>query len=155
MTDSAEYDPSRIDRLLDAIELVKANHRHEARLLLRDLIREDSDFEDAWLWMSVAVDSLDQASVCLDNVLRVNPHNYEAAGALYRIRIPEMKMRKRRSHLRMYRDMAFTVMWIIIIATFVGVYLTYAPLIDDAADDAFSTATSRAAVVTVTPHEAE
>jgi hypothetical protein len=48
----------RIDKLLDAIELVKANRRSEARHVLRDLIREDNDFEDAWLWMSVAVDSL-------------------------------------------------------------------------------------------------
>jgi hypothetical protein len=122
---------SRIDRLLDAIELIKANRRDEARVLLRDLIREDSDFEDAWLWMSLAVDTLDQASVCLDNVLRINPNNYEAAGALYRIRVPEMEMHKRRSRLRMYRDMAIGVMWLIIAVTFVGVYLTYAPMIDD------------------------
>lgn len=124
---------SHIDRLLDAIELIKANHRDEARVLLRDLIREDSDFEDAWLWMSLAVDTLDQASVCLDNVLRINPNNYEAAGALYRIRIPEIEMQKRRSRLRMYRDMAVGVMWLIITVTFVGVYLTYAPLTDEAA----------------------
>ncbi|NJL57633.1 hypothetical protein HC928_22755, partial [bacterium] len=39
--DSQEFDPaSRIDRLLDAIELVKADHREEARSVLRELIRE-------------------------------------------------------------------------------------------------------------------
>jgi hypothetical protein len=155
MNNSGEHDPERIDRLLDAIELIKANHRDEARLLLRDLIREDSDFEDAWLWMSVAVDSLDQASVCLDNVLRVNPRNYEAAGALFRIRIPEMKMKKRRSHLRMYRDMAFTVMWIIIIATFIGVYLNYSLAIDSTTDVALSTGTARAATAIVATRESE
>jgi hypothetical protein len=133
MSDAAP-DPSRIDRLLDAVELIKANQRDEARGLLRDLIREDSDFEEAWLWMSVAVDSLDQASVCLDNVLRVNPGNFEAAGALYRIRIPEMQMQKRRARLRMSRDMAFGIMWIIIIVAFIGVYLTYEPLMQ-AVDD--------------------
>ena len=144
MTD-AEHEPSRIDRLLDAIELVKANRRDEARHLLRDLIREDSDFEEAWLWMSVAVDSLDQASVCLDNVLRVNPDNYEAAGALYRIRIPEMKMKKRRSHLRMYRDMAFTIMWLLVIGSFIGMYLTFAPMLDEASNELLATGTARAA----------
>jgi hypothetical protein len=121
-------DPTRIDRLLDAIELIKANRRAAAHDLLRELIREDSDFEDAWLWMSVAVDSLDQAAVCLDNVLRVNPRNYEAAGALYRIQIPELKMKKRRARLRMRRDMAIGLMWLIIIVAFVGVYLTYSSL---------------------------
>jgi hypothetical protein len=155
MTD-AEHEPSRIDRLLDAIELVKANRRDEARHLLRNLIREDSDFEEAWLWMSVAVDSLDQASVCLDNVLRVNPDNYEAAGALYRIRIPEMKMKKRRSHLRMYRDMAFTILWLLVIGSFIGMYLTFAPMLDEASNELLATGTARAArTIVITPFEDE
>jgi hypothetical protein len=124
MTDHAE----RIDRLLDAIELVKADRRSEARHLLRDLIREDNNFEDAWLWMSVAVDSLDQSSICLDNVLRVNPKNTEAAGALYRIRIPEMAMEQRRSRLRFYRDLSLTSMWIVITALLTAAFLTISSL---------------------------
>jgi hypothetical protein len=120
MTDQDQA-AARIDRLLDAIELVKANRRREARDLLRELIQEDNDFEDAWLWMSVAVDSLDQSSICLDNVLRVNPKNSEAAGALYRIRIPEMEMEKRRTRLRFYRDLSFMAMWLLIFfALFAG-----------------------------------
>ena len=119
-----DRDPAEhIDRLLDAIELVKANRRAEARHLLRDLIHEDNNFEDAWLWMSVAVDSLDQSSICLDNVLRVNPKNAEAAGALYRISIPELELEKRRARLRLYRDFALTAMWVVI-----GLILTSAVL---------------------------
>ena len=119
MIDQASAE-ARIDRLLDAIELVKENRRDEARTLLRDLIREDNDFEDAWLWMSVAVDSLDQSSICLDNVLRINAKNSEAAGALYRIRIPEIAMEKRRTRLRFWRDVAFSVMWLLILGTLFG-----------------------------------
>jgi len=115
---------SRVDRLLDAIDLVKANRREEARQLLRELIREDNDFEDAWLWMSVAVDSLDQSSICLDNVLRVNPRNYEAAGALYRIRVPEIRRERRRSRLRMYRDLAAALLWLIILSSLFGAMFT-------------------------------
>ncbi|MBN8637696.1 MAG: hypothetical protein J0M07_20420 [Anaerolineae bacterium] len=133
MTESTDA-AARIDRLLDAIELVKTNRRREARELLRDLIEEDSDFEDAWLWMSVAVDSLDQSSICLDNVLRVNPKNSEAAGALYRIRIPEIEMEKRRTRLRFYRDIAFMSMWVLILLslfagfnTIMGVVAASAP----------------------------
>lgn len=106
---------SRIDRLIDAIELVKLERREEARALLRELIREDNNFEDAWLWMSVAVDSLDQSSLCLDNVLRVNPDNIQAAGALYRIRESEMRMEKRRSRLRFYRDASLALMWLLVL----------------------------------------
>ncbi|MEO0563382.1 MAG: hypothetical protein AAF125_14835 [Chloroflexota bacterium] len=105
----------RIDRLLDAIELVEADRRDEAQTLLRELIREDGNFESAWLWMSVAVDTLDQSTVCLDNVLRVNPKNHQAAGALYRIREPEILMQRRRGRMVLYRDTAFVVMWVFIL----------------------------------------
>jgi hypothetical protein len=101
----------RIDRLLDAIELVEADRRAEARDVLRELIREDGDFEYAWLWMSVAVDNIDQSSVCLDNVLRVNPANHQAAGALQRLRAPEYEMHQRRSRTAFYRDASFLLLW--------------------------------------------
>lgn len=116
----------RIDRLLDAMDLVKEDRRDEARHLLRDLIREDNNFEDAWLWMSVAVDSLDQSSICLDNVLRVNPANLEAAGALYRIRVPELEQEKQRARLRLRRDLAIAGMWALVLIVLFAVLLTYA-----------------------------
>jgi hypothetical protein len=118
-------DTTHIDRLMDAIELVKANRREEARHLLRELIREDSNFEDAWLWMSLAVDSLDQSSVCLDNVLRVNPDNSQAAGALYRIRKPEILEERRRGRIRLYRDLSFTLMWLLIVIMLYAMLFSY------------------------------
>lgn len=117
--------PDRIDRLLDAIELVKADRREEARILLRELIREDSNFEEAWLWMSLAVDSLDQSSVCLDNVLRVNPRNMQAAGALYRLRESELAMEKRRDQYRFYRDLATVLLWLLSLGLMAAVTITY------------------------------
>ncbi len=114
----------QIDRLLDAIELVKADRREEARVMLRELIQQDADFEDAWLWMSVAVDSLDQSSVCLDNVLRVNPRNMPAAGALYRLREPEMRMEKRRARLQMIQRVLLVVFWVMILGMLFAVLFT-------------------------------
>jgi len=115
----------RIDRLLDAIELVKVERTEEARNLLRELIRDHNDFEDAWLWMSVVVDTLDQSEICLDNVLRVNPENIQAAGALYRLRESEMGMEKRRNRLRMYRDLSLVLMWVVVVGLLYAVLLTY------------------------------
>ena len=57
-------------------------------------------------------------------MLRVNPKNNEAAGALYRIRIPELQMQKQRTRLRLYRDAALTSMWLIIMALLVAVFMT-------------------------------
>jgi hypothetical protein len=73
--------------------------------------------------MSVAVDSLDQASICLDNVLRVNPRNTEAAGALYRITIPELELEKRRSRLRLYRDFTQTLFWFLILLILLSAFI--------------------------------
>jgi hypothetical protein len=119
-----EGSETRIDRLLDAIDLIKENRREDALHLLRELIREDNDFEDAWLWMAVAVDSLDHSSLCLDNVLRVNPNNAVAAGALYRLRESEFQMEKRRAKLRFYRDLCLSLMWLLFIGLLFAVLLT-------------------------------
>lgn len=116
---------ARIERLMDAIDLVKDEHRDEARIALHDLIREDPDFQDAWLWMSVAVDSLDQASICLDNVLRINPKNAAAASALYRIRIPELATERRRTRLRMARDLSASLLWLTIMASLCGALASF------------------------------
>lgn len=132
--DGQEFDPAaRIDRLLDAIELVKEDRREEARAMLREMIREDSNFEAAWLWMSVAVDSFDQSAICLDNVLRLNPGNIQAAGALYRMREDEMRMEKRRSQLRFYRDLSLVVLWLLVIGLLFSVLMTLGPYLPDPA----------------------
>ncbi len=125
MTTSEGETASRIDRLLDAIELVQLDRREEALSLLRELIREDNDFEDAWLWMSVAVDSTDQSALCLDNVLRINPNNHLAAGSLYVLRAGEMAMEQRRARFRLYRDLSLGGMWALVLVLLFSVLVTY------------------------------
>jgi hypothetical protein len=116
---------ARVDRLLDAIDLVQDNRPEEARTLLRQLIREDNDFEDAWLWLSITVDSLDQSSLCLDNVLRVNPNNTLASGALYRLRESEIRMEQQRGRLRFVRDLSLGLLWVLVIALLYAVLFSY------------------------------
>jgi hypothetical protein len=116
---------ARVDHLLDAIELIKAGECDAALPLLRALIHEDNDFEDAWMWMSVAVETLDQSSVCLDNVLRINPVNQAAAGALHRIRQPEMRLQQQRARLRFYRDVFAGGMWLLTVLLLLGMMAAY------------------------------
>lgn len=113
-TDSQDKQNHKIDRLLDAIELVKADKQSEALPILRDLIREDSNFEDAWLWMSLAVDEMDQSIICLDNALRINPDNVQASTALYHLRQVELAAEKKRDELRRYRDFSAIALWVLI-----------------------------------------
>lgn len=115
----------KVDRLLDAIELIKADKRGEAMPILRSIIREDSNFEDAWLWMSVAVDEIDQSIICLDNVLRINPDNLDASTALYHLRQADLRVEKRRVRLRQYRDLALFAFWLLVGIILVAIMLSY------------------------------
>jgi len=123
--DPQEHPPkNRIDRLLEAIELVENDCAEDARSILRVLIQENSDYEDAWLWMSVAVDSLDQAVICLDNVLRINPNNVNAASSLYRLRIAEFGDEHKRAQLRTYRDWAMVALGILIMGLLFAILIS-------------------------------
>jgi hypothetical protein len=122
---NAQDKADRIDQLYDAIELVKAGRRREALPILRRLIGEDKDFEDAWLWMSVAVDSPDQSAVCLDNVLRINPANAHASGALYRLRETEMRSEHHRARIRGYRDFALSALWLLSLGVIFAIFFTF------------------------------
>ena len=124
MSGSAEA-ASKIDRLYDAIDLIKADERDAALRLLRQLVNEYNDFEEAWLWMSVAVESLDLSAICLDNVLRVNPDNAYAAAALHRIREQEMLLEKRRTRLSFYRDFSWLIMWLLVLALLYAMLFAY------------------------------
>ncbi len=115
---------SPVERLMDAIDLIEAGDKESARSILRGLIRENSNFEDAWLWMSVAVDSIDQSVVSLENVLRINPRNTYAAEALYRLRQPDIQSERERSRLTFIRDSARIILWILVLT------LLFAVLID-------------------------
>jgi hypothetical protein len=103
------------EQLVGAIELVKQERRKEARELLRALIQEDNDFEAAWLWMAVVVDSLDLSEICLDNVLRINSNNAQAAEMLYRLREHEMSAKKDHYRLLLGRNLSLGLFWLLVI----------------------------------------
>ena len=118
----------QVERLMDAIEHLTADRRGDARGVLRELIAENSDFEDAWLWMSLAVDSLDQSAVCLDNALRVNPANDRAAAALLRLRAGDLILAVQRGRYKLFRDLALTSMWLLVVISLCAALATFGAL---------------------------
>ncbi|MCA9889869.1 MAG: hypothetical protein KC546_15925 [Anaerolineae bacterium] len=122
---STSRSADQIDRLLDAVEHIQAGHQELARPLLQQLIREDSNFEDAWLWMSVAVDDVDQTIVCLDNVLRINPKNDRAALALSRLQAEDMVDEAERARLRGRRDLYLFIFWLVSGLILLGIFLWF------------------------------
>ncbi len=64
--------------LEQAIASLKVGRRAEARRLLESVLFSDPQNEQAWLWMSGAVDNDEERIICLENVLAINPYNQRA-----------------------------------------------------------------------------
>ena len=115
----------QIDSLLDAIDHIQAGDREAARPILQQLIRDDSDFEDAWLWMSVAVEHVDQSMVCLENVLRINPRNTYAVNALGRLRANDILEERLRDRLQLLRDSFLGLFWLVVAGVMIALFVWF------------------------------
>lgn len=79
----AQGDP--VAQLNQAIELFKAGEREEAFSLLRALTQQRPDMEMAWMWLAAVTEDTDQKISALQRVLKINPANEKARGALTRL----------------------------------------------------------------------
>ncbi|GMQ78052.1 MAG: hypothetical protein BMS9Abin02_0549 [Anaerolineae bacterium] len=71
--------------LTRGIEAVQRGERAEAVDLLMGVVEIDRENEQAWLWLSRAVESDEQKKVCLENVLALDPENEFAKEELDKI----------------------------------------------------------------------
>ena len=74
MTENAQAD----ELLWRGIAAAKAGRKEHARQILMSVVELDERNELAWLWLSGAVDSLENRRVCIENVLAINPDNASA-----------------------------------------------------------------------------
>ncbi len=68
-----------------AVAAYKAGNKHEARELLLDVVEQDERHEQAWLYLSALVTTLDEQQICLENVLAINPDNQRAKKGLEKV----------------------------------------------------------------------
>ncbi len=74
---------SNADSLVrDAIAVYRSGKKDEARNLLLQAVDIDERHEQAWLWLSAVVDSVEDQITCLENVLTINPNNEKAQQGL-------------------------------------------------------------------------
>ncbi|MBN1583814.1 MAG: L,D-transpeptidase family protein [Anaerolineae bacterium] len=71
-------------------KLVRARDMERARHVLRQVIRQSPDYEQAWLWLAMASENPRQAQACWRQVLRIHPGNTRAIQALDRIKEPSV-----------------------------------------------------------------
>jgi hypothetical protein len=70
----------------EGISAFKAGRRQEALKMLSRATELDERNEEAWLWLSAVVDTLENQQICLENVLAINPNNTRALQGLEAIR---------------------------------------------------------------------
>lgn len=66
----------------EGINAYRAGSKDEARALLYKAVELDEQHEQAWLWLSAVVDSVEDQQTCLENVLTINPNNERARDGL-------------------------------------------------------------------------
>jgi len=78
----------------EAIRLYRANKRDEAQTMLLKATELDENNEQAWMWLSAVVDSVEDQMVCLENVLVINPSNADAKRGLDLLKAQQTKEQK-------------------------------------------------------------
>lgn len=72
-------------KLSQAISLIKAGDKQAAFPILRQLIQEEPNNEQVWLWMFACTDRPEQKRYCLQKALEINPNNNDARKALEKL----------------------------------------------------------------------
>jgi hypothetical protein len=70
------------EALQKGIRAARRGRAEPAQLFLTEVIRADSNNEEAWLWLSRVIDNPLQRAECLQKVLQINPDNRWAAEQL-------------------------------------------------------------------------
>lgn len=79
--------------LQKGIAAARSGDKAAARQFLLEVTDRDERNEQAWLWLSGVVDDPEEARICLENVLAINPHNERAQQGLVWIRRKIAEMR--------------------------------------------------------------
>src|SRR5215510_14744511 len=77
--------PDPVNRLNEAITLMNAGQRAEARTILLELSWRYPAMELVWLWLASVTDDTDERIGHLKKVLEIHPHNQKARTALTRL----------------------------------------------------------------------
>jgi Tfp pilus assembly protein PilF len=68
--------------LYDGAIALRQGNKERALELLMQVVEADEENEAAWLWLSGAVDELEDQQIALENVLAINPNNTAAQQGL-------------------------------------------------------------------------
>ncbi|MDX2079136.1 MAG: hypothetical protein SFZ02_22090 [bacterium] len=70
----------------EAKRAIREGNKSEAQALLLRATEIDQSNEQAWMWLSAVVESIEDQMICLENVLQINPKNADAKRGLDMLR---------------------------------------------------------------------
>jgi outer membrane protein assembly factor BamB len=82
------------DKMQRAITAIKAGDTATGRKLLGELLKDNPEYEDAWMWMTAVVQTREKRLYCLERVLKINPNNETARLAASRLQQEQEQGRK-------------------------------------------------------------
>lgn len=74
--------------LQEAVNAIKSGNTEQAKRLLADILRQNPQDENAWLWMTRCLTSNDEKRYCFERVLKINPQNQHAIEGIRRLNNP-------------------------------------------------------------------
>jgi hypothetical protein len=75
--------PANVDGMVQAgVREFRSGRKEEARTLLMRAVEIDQYNEQAWLWLSAVVETVEEQRTCLENVITINPSNERARQGL-------------------------------------------------------------------------
>ena len=77
-------------RLREGIAAVRAGRRERGLALLRQVLEQAADSEEAWWWLSQATDDLAERQQALQQVVALNPQHPEARARLIDVRLQRL-----------------------------------------------------------------
>ena len=100
------HDDAVIHRhLKDGVEAVKRGNRVRGRELLLQVVQQDSGIEQAWWWLSRAVEDPQEELKALENVLFINPKHTEAQRRLLQLRQDQLAVAPSHTSSRNWRSL--------------------------------------------------
>ena len=73
------------EQLSAAVQLIKAGNKLAALPILREIVQNDPNNENAWLWLYSCVEKPEQKIYCLQQALKANPGNENARKTLEKL----------------------------------------------------------------------
>ena len=77
-----------------AITLIRAGQPGPARQILTEVLKQNPNSEQAWLWVSKCFDSPERKRYCFERVLKANPQNPIARKALHAMKLNQARTQR-------------------------------------------------------------